>query len=91
MKFDWRGQVILDKLAQGCTYAEAATAVGLSRRGLYKRRIASPGFEQAVLEARQKGQEERQYRLWLRHPFRGKRPPTGKGHGGRPRFSYGRR
>ena len=49
----------------------------------------SEEFAQAVAEARLQGQAERTYRLWLRHPFRGKRPPTGKGHGGNPRFSYG--
>ena len=35
--------------------------------------------------------DERTFRLWLRHPFRGLRPPSGKGHGGKPRFAYGRR
>jgi hypothetical protein len=88
---DWKSKVILDKLAKGQTFTEAAAAAGISRRGLFKRRVASPAFDVAVLAARQTGEEERTFRLWLRHPFRGLRPPTGKGHGGRPRFSYGRR
>ena len=91
MNFDWRGRVILDKLAKGFLFREAAAAAGLSRRALFKRRVASPEFDVAVLAAREVGKEERTFRLWLRHPFRGMRPPTGKGSGRRPKFSYGRR
>lgn len=89
MTNDWRGRVILEKLAEGCTFMEAATAAGMSRQALWKRCRSSPSFAQAVSDARQQGQEEREYRLWLRHPFRGRRPPTGKGHRGKPRFRYG--
>jgi hypothetical protein len=88
---DWKSSVILGKLAEGATYGEAAAAAGLSRRALLKRRVASSAFDVAVLAARDAGKDERTYRLWLRHPFRGRRPPTGKGTGGKPRFSYGRR
>ena len=35
---------------------------------------ASPEFAQAVALAREVGKEERTFRLWLRHPFRGIRP-----------------
>jgi hypothetical protein len=91
MDLDWKSAVILGKLAEGCTYTEAAAAAGISRRALFKRRVASPEFDVATLAAREAGSVERTFRLWLRHPFRGKRPPTGKGHGGKPRFSYGRR
>jgi hypothetical protein len=90
MEFDWRGKVILTKLAEGCTVTEAATAAGMTRQGVEWRWGASPEFAAAVAAARETGKEERRYRLWLRHPFRGKRPPTGKGHGGKPRFTYGR-
>lgn len=91
MEFDWRGRVILAELADGGTFAEAAEAGGMTRRGLLKRRATSPEFAEAVAKAREAGKDERTFRLWLRHPFRGKRPPTGKGHGGKPRFTYGRR
>lgn len=91
MTLDWKASVILSKLAEGLTYTEAAAAAGISRRGLFKRRIASSAFDVAVLAAREAGREELTYRLWLRHPQRGKRPPTGKGHGVKPRFNYGRR
>ncbi len=91
MEFDWRGRLILRKLEEGCTIRESAAAVGISRQAVLKRQNASPDFTQAVAVARETGKAERTYRLWLRHPFRGKRPPTGKGHGGKPRFTHGRR
>lgn len=91
MDFDWRGRVILDKLAEGCTYAEAAESAGITKRAVFKRRAASAEFAEAITVAREAGEKERTFRLWLRHPFRGKRPPTGKGHGGKPRFAFGRR
>jgi hypothetical protein len=88
---DWKAEVILNKLAEGHTYEKAAKAAGLTRRSLLKRRASSADFAQAVAQAREAGKEERTYRLWLKHPRRGKRPPTGKGHGGVPKFTYGRR
>ena len=88
---DWKHRVIISKLGEGCTMAEAAAAAGITRQAVLKRMHASPAFAQAVLEARETGRAEREYRLWLRHPRRGLRPPTGKGHGGKPRFTWGRR
>ena len=88
---DWKHQVILTKLAEGYTYPESATAAGLSRQGLWKRVNASLEFRHAVVVARETGEEEEKFRIWLRHPFKGLRPPTGKGHGGNPQFAYGRR
>ena len=83
--------MILRKLEEGCTIRESAAAVGISRQAVLKRKNVSQDFAQAVAAARETGKDERTFRLWLRHPFRGKRPPTGKGHGGAPRFAYGRR
>ena len=83
--------MILRKLEEGCTIRESAAAVGISWQAVLKRKNVSPDFAQAVAAARETGKDERTFRLWLRHPFRGKRPPTGKGHGGAPRFAYGRR
>lgn len=91
MNFDWRGRIILTKLTEGCTLKESAAVAGITRQAVLKRQNASPDFAQAVAAARETGKGERTFRLWLRHPFRGKRPPTGKGHGGSPRFCYGRR
>ena len=91
MELDWRGKVVLGKLAEGCTFREAAAAAGISRQAVLKRKNLSSGFAEAIDLAREVGKGERTFRLWLRHPFRGKRPPKGKGHGGRPMFSFGKR
>ena len=91
MTFDWRANVILEKLREGCIVREAAAAAGISKRAVHLRMASNPAFREAVMAAREVGADERRFRLWLRHPFRGRRPPTGKGHGGKPRFSYGRR
>ena len=91
MEFDWRGRVILTKFTEGHTYREAARSAGISKQAVLKRMNASEGFREAVTAAREAGSAERTFRLWVRHPFRGLRPPTGKGHGGKPRFTYGRR
>jgi hypothetical protein len=87
---DWRGQVILQTFAEGGTLREAAAAAGISRQAVLQR-MKRPVFRQAVQAARETGAAERRYRCWLRHPFRGKRPPTGRGRGGEPAFRYGRR
>ena len=86
---EWRRKVIITKLREGLTYGEAAAVVGIHRQSFWRWVNGSEEFAQAVAEARLQGQAERTYRLWLRHPFRGKRPPTGKGHGGPPKYSYG--
>jgi hypothetical protein len=91
MELDWRGRLILRTLQAGGTIRESAAAVGITRQAVLKRKNASPAFAQAVAAARETGKVERTFRLWLRHPFRGKRPPTGKGRGGVPRFTYGSR
>ena len=91
MNFDWRHRIILTKLAEGGSYDEAAGAALISRQAVWKRIVACPAFAMAVAEAREVGKDERSFRMWLRHPFRGKRPPAGRGAGGKPRFSYGRR
>jgi hypothetical protein len=91
MELDWRGKIILRKLEEGCTIRESAAAVGITRQAVLKRKNASAAFAHAVTAAREAGKAERTFRLWLRHPFRGLRPPTGKGDGGKPRFTYGSR
>lgn len=91
MNFDWRGRLVLRQIAEGATMKEAATAAGMTRQGVWWRCGVCPDFAQAVTAARETGKDERTFRLWLRHPFRGCRPPTGKGNGSKPRFAYGRR
>ena len=91
MNFDWRARLILAKIAEGYTYGRAAEAAGVSRQTILDWRNVSEEFAEAVANARKAGEAERRYYRWLHHPFRGMRPPTGKGHGGKPRFIYGRR
>jgi hypothetical protein len=88
---DWRDRLVLSQLAAGATMREAAGAASMTRQGVWWRRQQSPEFAHAVASAREAGKAEREYRAWLGHSARGKRPPTGKGHGGKPRFTYGRR
>jgi hypothetical protein len=88
---DWKARLIVAKISEGLVFREVALAVGISRQAVLKRMAKSPEFAQAVAQAREAGKEERAFRLWLRHPCRGMRPPMGKGHGGAPRFTYGRR
>lgn len=87
----WKARLALAKIAEGLTFDGAARPAGVSRQTLLAWCNSDPEFAQAVREAREAGAEERRYRRWLYHPFRGMRPPMGKGHGGKPRFCYGRR
>jgi len=88
---NWRHHLIVAKLAEGCLVREAAEVASVHRQTFWRWVRSMPEFAQAVQAARQQGKDERTFRLWLRHPFRGMRPPTGKGHGGKPKFIYGRR
>ena len=89
MSPEWNRKSILQFLAEGCTLGEAARLVGVHRQTLLRWRWDDPEFSDLVAESLAKGKVERTFRIWLRHPFRGKRPPTGKGHGGKPIFTYG--
>lgn len=89
--FDWKGMVILSKLREGCTVREAAASAGITKEADLKRRRKSPAFSDPVILASEAGADERAFRLWLRHPFRGKRPPKGKGRGGKPNYIFGKR
>lgn len=89
MNTPWRYAVALRKLCEGLNNRQAAEIAGLTRQSLWKRMKASPEFAEAVAQAREAGKHEREFRAWLFHPFRGRRPPAGKCHGGKPRYRYG--
>jgi hypothetical protein len=89
MDWDWKYQGMLRRLEEGCTFQQAAECANLSRQAVWKHLRTSPEFREAVALALEKGCNERAFRAWLYHPFRGKRPPTGKGHGGKPIFTWG--
>ena len=90
MTFDWRGNLILTKLSEGSTLAEAAAAAAMTRQGVWWRCGISSDFAQAVAAAREAGRAERTFRLWLRHPYRGRRGPWCQP-GRVPAFRWGRR
>ena len=73
-------------LAAGPTLGEAAERVGIHWQTLLRWRWESAVVPEQIEKALALGQEKRRYRLWLRHPFRGLRPPTGRDHGGMPAY-----
>lgn len=89
MNLHWRYRLVLLRLEEGYTLEQAANSVDISRQAIWKRMKSYPEFAKAVVAAREVGKNEREFRIWLRHPFRGKRPPTGKGHGGKPIYTRG--
>lgn len=89
MNKSWKYLVVLEGLMRGCTFQQAARRSSLSRQAIWKRMKRDAAFSQEVTVAREEGRKLREYLIWVLHPFRGRRPPTGKGHGGLPRFRYG--
>ena len=83
--------MILRLFEDGMIYRDVAETLRISSQAIEKRMKKSPEFAEAVRIARESGRESREFSLWLCHYRRGKRPPTGKGHGGVPRFSVKRR
>lgn len=91
MAFDIRARLILRLIREGNTYVDVAFTLRISRQAIHRRIQRNPDFATAIAEAREEGRPNRERGLWYHHPFRGKRPPTGKGHGGKPRFGVKRR
>lgn len=87
MAFDIRARLILRLIREGNSYMDVAFTLRISQQAIHRRIQRNPDFATAITEAREEGRANRERRLWYRHPFRGKRPPTGKGHGGKPRFT----
>lgn len=63
---------------RGLTHGQAARIGGIHRATLYRWLAADPDFAARYARAREHGSARRDYLRWLRHPFRGYRPPTGK-------------
>ena len=82
-----RKQKALAAIISGSTKSGAARAAGIDRKTLYRWLDADLDFLMDLHAAWTQGEQKRTYRLWWNHPFRGKRPPTGKGTRSRPRFS----
>ena len=82
-----RKQKALAAILSGSTKKDAARAAGIDRKTLYRGLDADLDFLMEFDAAWTRGEQKRTYRLWLNHPFRGLRPPTGRGTRSRPRFS----
>ncbi len=83
-----RGAVVL-ALRGGSTQCAAAEYAGMHRATLYRLMDRVPGFRREVEDAECEGAKVRDYRRWLEHPFRGRRPPKPEGRRGGypiPRF-----
>jgi transposase-like protein len=82
-----RKQKALIAILSGATKSGAARAAGIDRKTLYRWLDADLDFLMEFDAAWTRGEQKRTYCSWLNHPFRGLRPPTGKGSRSRPRFS----
>ena len=78
---------VITEVILGANKSAAARAVGINRRTLYRWLDADLDFLMEFDAAWTQGEKRRSYLCWLNHPFRGLRPPTGKGTRSRPRFS----
>ena len=79
-------RIVLANIALGCPKAQAAKLAGIHRTTLLRWLRRKDGFAAAFVQAWEAGKNRREYRLWLRHQFRGKRPPTTKRTRAYPRF-----
>ncbi len=79
-------QTILIHLRQGATKTKAAKAVGIHRVTLQRWLAKGTSFTKAFEKVWNESATKRSYQKWLHHPFRGKRPPTGKGTLAFPRY-----
>ena len=70
--------MILDRIGFGYTKKEAASHAGIHRTTLLRWLSRKSEFKKLFEEAWENGEKRRSLRLWLAHPFRGKRPPTSK-------------
>lgn len=88
-KFRHREQAkrsIVVAVGEGATKLQAAAGEGIHRVTLARWLAKDTEFASAFNIAWERGMEERTFRQWLSHPFRGKRPPHGKGTRTTPRF-----
>jgi hypothetical protein len=79
---------VLKLIEAGANKVNAAKTVGINRRTLWDWIKRDPDFDMLFDIAWFTGRKQREYNAWLNHPYRGLRPPTGKGTRARPRFSY---
>ncbi|MFC7336140.1 helix-turn-helix domain-containing protein [Haloferula chungangensis] len=87
----WAVEVLILRAAKaGHTFKTAARLGGIHRSTLYRWIAKNEGFARRFRAAWSGGETRRNYRNWLNHPFRGMRPPTGKGTRRVPRYGRAR-
>ena len=59
----WRQGLVVRRLAEGCTLAQAAGGAGIDRTTRWRWCRSSPEFAQAFVMAREAGKDERTFRL----------------------------
>jgi hypothetical protein len=79
-------RAILAAISQGSTKRQAADLAGIHRSTLFRWLERKSEFAAEFAKAWHAGAKKRSFRLWLAHPFRGKRPPTSKRTRDFPRF-----
>jgi len=71
-------RAIIQAIASGHPKVKAAKMAGIHRATLFRWLERKQEFAKDFAEAWNQGAKARDYRVWLNHPFRGKRPPTSK-------------
>lgn len=82
--------IILRFVRCGYHHRGAAEAAGIHRATLYRWLSLDPSFAVRFALAWEAGTRQREFRMWLAHPFRGNRPPTTKRTRDFPRFGQPR-
>jgi hypothetical protein len=76
----------LHHIGNGMPKSTACKLSGICRETFRNWRMRDAEFAKAFQTIWESVAEKRAFHLWQNHPFRGKRPPTGKGKGGKPRY-----
>lgn len=79
-------QAIIKGIAFGFPKSRAAKHAGIHRTTLFRWLERKPEFARNFARAWEEGSKQRDFLLWLNHPFRDKRPPTSKRSRSFPRY-----
>jgi len=86
-KRDLQQEIAIAKAATGETKTAAASAAGINRKTLYRWLKEDIDFLIAFDAGWTAGKEQREYRAWVNHHARGRRPPPGKRGRAVPRYA----
>ena len=86
-KREARKEIAIAQATAGATKTAAAGAAGVNCRTLYRWRLHDLDFAMDFDVAWTTGAKQRDYLAWLNHPFRGRKPPRGRGTRAIPRYA----